>query len=256
MRRTLILASSLLLISSGAFAWGDGCAHRAERSLQLDADGLAALELLTRAGDLVVEGDAGLKRIEVHGKACASSEALLAQIQLSEQRAGNRQSVTTAIPETSGWNARASMDLVVRMPAGLHLQLQDSSGDARISGVASLDASDSSGDLNAEGIRGDVSLRDSSGDISISAIAGTVTVVSDSSGDMSIRDVRGDVIVQNDSSGDIHMEEIAGNAQVMSDSSGDIVVRAIGGNFSVDRDTSGDIRSRDVQGTLTLPIER
>lgn len=255
MLRTPTLAASLLLLSGCAFAWGDDCAHRADRSLDVDADGLAALELQTRAGDLTVEGDVGITRIELRGKACASSADLLAQIQFSPQRSGNRQSVTTVMPETGGWNERASMDLVVRMPARLHMKLQDSSGDVRVRGIASLDASDSSGDLNAEAIAGDVSLRDSSGDLNINAIAGTVTVINDSSGDMSIGDVRGDVVVQNDSSGDIHLEQIAGSARVMNDSSGDIAARDIGRDFTVDRDSSGQIRTRDVHGKLSLPPE-
>ena len=40
----------------------------ADRSLDLDAAGLASFELLARAGDLVVEGRDGQDRIELRGK--------------------------------------------------------------------------------------------------------------------------------------------------------------------------------------------
>lgn len=257
-RTTAVTAvtAALLMISGSAFAWGDGCDHRADRTLDLDAAGLAAVELQVRAGDLVVEGDASLGRIELRGKACASSDELLQKIQFSQSRAGNQQVLTTLMPETAGWGERATMDLVVRMPARLHLQLQDSSGDVRVRGIASLDATDSSGDLNVDDISGDVSLRDSSGDIYVQGVGGEVTVINDSSGDMRISKVRGDAIVQNDSSGDIVFDQIGGNAHVLRDTSGDIVAHVVGKDFTVDRDTSGDIRSRDVRGKVSVPAER
>lgn len=273
--RTLPAATALMLISTGAFAWGDGCDYRAERALDIDARTLASLELRARAGDLEVEGDPGLATVQVRGKACASEESLLAEIQLTQRRDGDRQIVEVVMPELGGWwSEQASMDLVVRMPARLHLQLQDSSGDVQIGGIASLEATDSSGNFSARGIAGNVRLTDSSGDLNLSGVGGSVTIANDSSGDVRISDVQHDVVVDvdssgnlllqgirgnatvtHDSSGDITFEDIGGNARVGSDSSGDISARDIALAFTVESDTSGDINHRNVGGKVAVPLD-
>ena len=147
MNRTLPVSLVLLLSSTSAFGWwGDGCEFRADRSLDIDAQGLSAIEILARAGDLEVTGDPGLTAIEVRGKACAEDESLLAGVKLAERRDGDRLLIEVVIPDGNGWvDAQASMDLVVRVPARLNLELQDSSGDVRVERVASLKATDSGG---------------------------------------------------------------------------------------------------------------
>jgi len=66
MRRVIVF---LLLAAVPALAWADmDCAFRADRSLDIDPKGLSLLKLDTGAGDLVVEGVAGLSKIELRGK--------------------------------------------------------------------------------------------------------------------------------------------------------------------------------------------
>lgn len=273
MKRSNALAAALILMSGSASAWNDGCEFSAERPLDIDAGGIATLEMLARAGDLEVIGRADQARIEVRGKACASSEALLQEIKLVQRRQGDRQTVEVLMPELGGWgNDQATLDLVLTVPARLHLQLQDSSGDIEVSGLASLDALDSSGDLGVREIGGDVALQDSSGDIEVRGIGGNVLVRVDSSGDISIQDVRGDAMVERDSSGSITLQDIQGDATVEVDSSGEIEFVRIGGNalvgtdssgsiraygvardFTVRHDGSGDIDHRDVRGKTVIP---
>ena len=111
MNRTLPVSLVLLLSSTSAFGWrGDGCEFRADRSLDIDAQGLAAIEILARAGDLEVIGDPGLTAIEVRGKACAEDESLLAGVKLAERRDGDRLLIEVVIPESDGWvDAQASI---------------------------------------------------------------------------------------------------------------------------------------------------
>lgn len=247
MNRVIPVAAALLLASNGAFAWGGGCAFQADRNLDVAAQDLAAIKLLARAGDLEVEGDPGLLAIEVRGKACASDESLLADIQLVSRRDGNRQVIEAVMPESGGWGSQqAWMDLVVRVPARLNLQLEDSSGDVQIEGVAALEASDSSGDFSARDIAGNVRVNDSSGDLNLRGIGGSVTISNDSSGDITINDVQGDAIVEVDSSGGIVLRNVRGNAIVNHDSSGDILFKQIGGNAEVGTDSSGDIDADEV----------
>ena len=74
MRLSLLITASLLLSST---AMAQDCKHRAERNLDIDAAGLKALALETGSTDITVRGVSGLARIEVRGRACASSAELL-----------------------------------------------------------------------------------------------------------------------------------------------------------------------------------
>lgn len=255
MLRTMFLLP-LALVPLGAFA--DDCRFTAERALDLDAQGLTALKLDTGAGDLDIVGVPGLARIEVRGKACASEEAALAGIQLSQQREGASARVATQIPDEGfTWQLfdshYAYMDVRVRMPAALALTLRDSSGDLEIEGLAAgIDLTDSSGDIDLRGIAGGIAVSDSSGDIDVRDAKGEVTVRSDSSGDIDIVGVEGNVVVREDSSGEIGLRNVTGNAEVGRDSSGDIVFDTIGGGARVGSDGSGDVRANHVRGDFAV----
>ena len=255
LRVALFLA--LTGVGSAAFA-DDDCAFRADRSLDIDAKGLSVLKLDTGAGDLVVEGVAGLAAIEVRGKACASEEGKLAAIQLVQQREGSVASVGTRIPEQGDdWSLFGDhylyMDVRVRMPAGLKLDLRDSSGDLEISGLTSgLDLKDSSGDIVLRNLAGAVNVTDTSGDITARGISGDFTVISDSSGDINTDDVKGSAVVQEDSSGDISLRHVGGDARVDRDSSGDIEFVDIGRDAVVGADGSGEITADGVKGNFSV----
>ena len=83
----LVLGSLLLLSSVSAFA--HNCANSAERKLDIDAAGLKALRFELGASDIHVQGVAGLKQIEVHGHACASDPAWLAELDVTQSRVGD-----------------------------------------------------------------------------------------------------------------------------------------------------------------------
>jgi hypothetical protein len=255
MLRTMLLLP-LALAPLGALA--DDCRFTAERVLDMDAAGLATLKLDTGAGDLDVVGVPGLTRIEVRGKACASEEAALAGIQLSQQSEGTTARVATTIPDDGfTWelfgNHYAYMDVRVRMPAALALELRDSSGDLDVAGItAGLDLTDSSGDIELRDLGGVLHLADSSGDIEARGVDGSITIASDSSGDIDLVDVKGDAIVERDSSGDIDFRRIEGRARVGSDSSGDIGFDTIGGDAEVGDDGSGEIVADHVRGNFTV----
>jgi hypothetical protein len=252
--RTLMIAL-LAVGSSSASAWDD-CEFQAERSLALDATAAQTLTLRTAAGDLRVRGEPGRTRIDVVGKACASSQELLDGIALVERRGARGPEIDTAMPDIDGWSfgsRYAWLDLEVRVPAGMGLALTDSSGDAEISATGVTEARDSSGDLKLEAITGDITLRDSSGDIDVRRVLGLVVIESDSSGDIELADVRGDARIERDTSGDITFERITGSVQVRRDTSGSIRADAIGGDFIVESDSSGSIVHNEVAGRIDLP---
>lgn len=251
---TRILLATLLAVGSGA-ALAD-CEFRAQRDLDLPAEGLKQLNLQTRAGDLRITGVAGLKQIELRGKACASAADTLELLQLQHNRNGSTIDVVTTSPDSNaGFSLFGSnyayIDLEVRVPQSLDIKLADSSGDVEIRDVGALDVTDSSGDLRIDGARGDVSVNDSSGDIVLAQIDGSVSI-NDSSGDIDVDGVRRDVTVEDDSSGDIRITKIDGNARVRNDSSGDIRFRYIGGDAEVGSDSSGSIGADGVKGNFTV----
>jgi hypothetical protein len=265
----------LVLAAAPALASGNGCKFRAERSGNIDAAGAEKAVIRAGAGDLKVTGRTGAARAEAHGVACASTQALLDATQISVRREGAVLYVETTLPQENGkwsWtgNSSASLDISIDLPANLAVDAVDSSGDAELSGLKSLQMQDSSGDLKISNIDGAVDLGDSSGDLSISG-AGSARV-SDSSGDMSISNVRGDVEVvvdssgdirivgvggnvkiQQDTSGNIHVEDVKGNFDVNSDSSGDIYAGHVRGDFTVGQDSSGDIQHEDIGGKISVP---
>lgn len=277
----LRVTTFLILTTLPLAAFAEDCEYRADRSLDVDAKGLTQFKLDTGAGDLIVEGVPGLATIEVRGKACASDKDALAGIQFAQQREGSTSTVGTVIPDESNnnWSLFGShysyLDVHVRMPAGLKLDLRDSSGDLEVSGLTNgLDLKDSSGDILLHDLAGAVNVTDTSGDINVRHIAGDFTVISDSSGDIEVDDVKGSAVVQEDSSGDISLRHVGGDARVDRDSSGDIDFVDVGrdavvgvdgsgditadgvkGNFTVGAKSgsSGEIRHHDVGGTVTLP---
>ncbi|HEY6892596.1 MAG TPA: hypothetical protein VI258_00395, partial [Rhodanobacteraceae bacterium] len=97
MLRVVVFA---VLAGGSAFASADDdCAFRAERALDIDPKGVSVLKLDTGAGDLIVEGVAGLSKIELRGKACASAQEALDGIQFTEAREGAAATAATKIPD-------------------------------------------------------------------------------------------------------------------------------------------------------------
>jgi hypothetical protein len=263
------------LVPAVALAWGDDCKVRAERNAGIDVAGVEKVVLRTGAGDLKVRGSATATRIEAKGQACAAKQELLDASQVNVRREGKVVFVETALPQDkSGWswgnNDYAYIDLDLSLPSGLPVEAIDSSGDAELSGLKSLEMQDSSGDLDIEAIAGavevndssgdleiervgSVRVRDSSGDIEISEVSKDATVLVDSSGDMRISRVQGNVEVQQDSSGGIRIEEVKGSVKIDSDSSGDIYAGGVGGDFTVSEDSSGSIGHGTIAGKITVP---
>lgn len=252
--KQVICASFLVAVAGAAFA--DDCAFQAKRDLDLPAAGVEQLNLRTQAGDLRIVGVAGLARVELRGKACAASADMLEALQLRHSAAAGRLDVNTTAPDEKSFSLFGSnyayIDLEVRMPQSLALDLADSSGDIEIVDAGTIDLTDSSGEILIRDPRGDVRVRDTSGDIDIEEAQGGVTIASDSSGDIEIDGVRRDVVVEDDSSGDIEIDKVGGNVRVGRDSSGDIKIRHVAGSAEVGSDSSGMIYADDIKGDFRV----
>lgn len=254
MRKILFL--SCFLVAPALQAWD--CKYEKVIDETLDLSGSESLRIAAKAGDLEVRGSSGSEAL-IRGKVCVSKEEWLDQATI-ETEGGRNAEIAVDLPETGGWSITGSsyayMDLEVEVPRGIAVRVDDSSGDADISGLVSVEVSDSSGDVEISDIEGDVSVKDSSGDIEVERVGGNVLIVNDSSGDVEIDGVDGSVRVEADSSGDLEFSDIGVDVWVERDSSGDIVARGVGGDFTVDRDGSGEIRYSDVTGSVSIPDDK
>lgn len=242
----------LALVSNPAGAWDMGCRYSADRGARIDTTGAERIELIARAGDLTVRKGA-TSEVIAKGRACASSEAYLAQTQVHAVRTGTTVRVYVQVPdEMKGIGIfYAALDLTVDVPGAIPVEVTDSSGDATLTGVQVTKLTDSSGDIVARGLTGDVEISDSSGDIRLDDTAGKVTIT-DSSGDIVIRGAR-DVLVRSDNSGDLSIARISGDVRIESDTSGDIEISDVGRNVELLADTSGTVHVAGVMGSVSLP---
>ena len=242
-----------LLVAGTADAWPEQCKFEAERTLTLDVTAIQTLEIVGRGGDLDVRSGAPAT-VSASGRACASSAALLERTQIRTTREGNNARVFVQIPDEPGDlddGGYATLDLTVHVPAGLRIEITDTSGDIDAQGIQLARITDSSGDIEVRDTAGDLEVGDSSGDLSFTRIDGALTV-SDSSGDLQV-DTAKSVRVVRDSSGDLRIVRVSGDVIIENDSSGDITVDDIGGNVEVVADSSGERRIEHVKGTIRQP---
>jgi hypothetical protein len=210
------------------------CRFEADRSATVAVGTARRLVLDAGAGSLRVEGRTGLTEVRIRGRACASHEALLEQLDFDAAHAGDVIEVRTHEVENRDWRGRhyARLDLTLEVPAGLD-----------------ADISDGSGDLVGLGL-GETNIEDGSGEIDLSDIRGRLTI-DDGSGEIRIRNVDGDVTID-DGSGQIDLLRITGTVRI-DDRSGDIDVDDVGGDFIVASDGSGSLDYRRVRGAVDIP---
>lgn len=252
--RSLIAVAGLVLAAAplSAGAWGTQCRFSVQREASIDAAGAERVEIMARGGDLRVR-PAGAARVRASGQACASHEKYLPDTQLHARRQGNVVQVVVQVPEDmKGFGMHyATLDLAVEVPAGLPVQITDTSGDATIENVNLVRLTDSSGDLLLRNVPGDVEISDSSGDIRVEHSAGLLKIT-DSSGDIVVHGAR-DVVIPSDSSGGIEIRSVSGSVRVENDSSGDIVIADVGRDVEVLADSSGDVQVSNARGQVTVP---
>jgi len=249
-------AAAPFLIASTARAQD----YTAPRNATVDAAGARTVEVEAAAGNLRVEGKAGLRQVQVTGTARASSQQFLNQIRLIAERRGDVVFIKADIPDhewRSGFNNNysASLDLVIQVPQGINADVSDGSGDAKVLNVGSLEASDGSGNFELDGAAGSVRITDGSGNLTIANVGGDVRV-SDGSGEIDVRNVTGSFTVESDGSGSIYATDVRGSVLVENDGSGEIEVNKVGKDFRVEHKGSGSIDYSSVSGQVDVPDRR
>ena len=250
----LLLAVSLGLTGC-TLSFADDCRVSAERTGQLPVAGAKRIAIAARAGDLDIRGQKGASQVSARGKACASEQKLLDLIRIEVRLDGEVLRVNALMPDVDAddapRNANATLDLRVDVPDNLPIELMDSSGDTEIDSVATLEVTDTSGDLRISRVNGDLDVTDSSGDLWIDEVERNVRL-RDSSGEVTVEDVHGNVEVEADGSGSIALDRIDHNVTIGRDGSGDIRISNVKGDARIDSDGSGDVNVRDITGSFTL----
>jgi hypothetical protein len=245
----VLLATGALSLPSAACAY-DGCQVREPRQETVDAAGATTVRVEAKAGFLKITGEEGLTEVQAHGEACAKDRKSLEKVQLRGERSGEEVRIVVDIAD--GWSNGGLLDLEVRVPAGLAVDIQDGSGEVEVDGVASLRLRDGSGEVDVTDVDGDVSVHDGSGELDIVDVEGSV-VLEDGSGEIDVEDVRGGVTVERDGSGDIDIRGVEGDVVIRRDGSGDIHAEDVAGDFTVEKDSSGDISHERIAGQVEVP---
>lgn len=248
----LLLGTAAPLISQAQ----ENCRHEAQRTATVAAGDARILMVKAGAGSLKIEGKAGLDRVIVRGRACASSAGLLEDIQLRAERSGSDVQVESILPEqrwTLTGHSYVSLDLVIEVPERMAADIADGSGSIEISNLGAVTIEDGSGEITGTGLHGDVRVRDASGSITLTDLGGAVNI-HDASGSIELRNVAGQIEIE-DGSGEIDVRD-ARNSVRIRDGSGNIDVSDVSGNLTVERDGSGAVEYANVRGTVDIPRRR
>lgn len=231
---------------------GPACSFVAFDSVEISAERVARLRIVLPAGSLRVQGKSGASTLEVHFRHCASTEEVLAAIELDTERTGDELRITQRLPEhlfsrTEGVVART--DLVAIVPSDLILRLENGLGPAQLIDVGPAWLRDSQGPVSIQGVGGDLDLEAGPGDVEILGVSGRVRV-SQSVGAITARDVSGNVEVTEHHTGPVHVHRIGGSVVIRDGQAGDVRASEVEGDLLVGRMTKGRVEHSGVRGAV------
>lgn len=249
--KSIITILSFLFFTS-AIALGDNSV----KSLELQSNGIDILEIECGAGFLKVTGVENLDKIEVKAEinvdirnAEDREDFIQHRVKLSIEQRGSRAILISEIKNSSFFGRNARIDLTVRMPKNMDLNIEDGSGLMEIRDIAGdLMIDDGSGGMELENITGKVEIDDGSGEIDMRNITGNAEV-DDGSGGIEIERVNGDLYID-DGSGSMRISEITGNV-VVRDGSGSIHIDRVDKDVEIKEAGSGGVHIENVKGRVT-----
>ena len=246
------LLFALALLPGVALA-DEHCKFSQPQAMDLALAGVKAVVFEVNSHDLRLQASPGA-RAALSGRACASSQDLLGQLSLTQEKVGDKL-VVRLQRESRGLNigfgsSYAWLDITGTLPDTLLVQLKVGSGDASLSGAQAMSADVGSGDVKARDIKALATAAVGSGDIELDNV-GALHVVSIGSGDVRVGGVRGDARIGSIGSGDLELRDVQGNVDIASIGSGDADVGAVRGTVTLGTLGSGDLRVRDA-GSLRV----
>lgn len=233
MRSFIILA--MFLASIAGAAAND---YTERRDLSIAADGLDTFVIDVGAGSLDVQGVEGLDTIEVAATIVVPDaddedgrKIVEKEVTLTLQRDGDTAVLKSLFDQGFwGFGADGYVDVEVRAPASIAVDIDDGSGSLDVKGFVSdvriddgsgsidvdtagrLEIDDGSGSIDVVNISGDVYINDGSGSITVERIGGTVTI-DDGSGGIRVSDVAKDLIILDAGSGSVSYSDVRGTVE-------------------------------------------
>jgi hypothetical protein len=211
------------------------------KTLTLDARDLRMLKIDAGAGFLEIEGSSG-DTIEVVAEIIADD----GDYRFTLDRRGDRAVLISEVEPLAGFFVakHARIDLTVKVPARLALDIDDGSGHIELKGMRAMTAiDDGSGEITVRDHRGDLSIDDGSGPIDVSDVTGKVKI-HDGSGPINVRNVVGNLRIK-DGSGPMEIKKIDGRV-TLRDGSGPIDVSDITGGLNILDSGSGGVSTRNI----------
>jgi len=207
------------------------------------------LKLDVRNGDIEIEGghEAGTLTVNATFRSYDDAEAQKMADEYVPMIEESDLYVTFKQPEGSN----VTTNLVVKVPAGVPVEVKQASGDLKVSGThAPVKAEGASGDVRLVNVTGNVAVSQRSGDVRIEDAETNRITVDTKSGDIAVTRAKG-VIEAKTSSGDVTLTDVQPTTLSIEAASGDIaadvsnpVVSAI--NITA---VSGDVKLGIVDGS-------
>lgn len=235
MRSLLILTMFTASLASAALN-----GYEEVRELTLDTRGIDMLSIENGAGSIDIQGVSGTTEIIVTATILVpgkNNDKAMKRIEndlvLTLDKDSDVAILKAYFKEGGFFNFGdgPSVQLDVRMPAGMHLDVDDGSGSINVENVrgdimlddgsglitmidvgGEIEIDDGSGSISVTNVGGNISINDGSGSIKVRGVAGTVTV-DDGSGSIDVSDVEEDLIIVDDGSGGLDFSNIAGRVE-------------------------------------------
>lgn len=207
-----------------------------EESLSLPANSLTRFDIDAGAGSLVVKGDDNATEITVQADIRTTEEK---NYILELDRSGDTAKLIARHNSHMGYwkGSSPKIDLTITMPANLMLDIDDGSGDIKVSNVNNgLILEDGSGSASLEDIKGNVTIDDGSGDLVVKNVQGNIEL-EDGSGGLTVANVTGDIEID-DGSGELTVMDVTGKVTI-DDGSGSIDVSRAGSLKIIDSGSGG-----------------
>jgi hypothetical protein len=208
--------ASLCLLTVGACSFTEPTLQDT-RTLELDVATGSRFIIESGAGPMTVEGDDGNSiRVEADIYQRTSSDDYTLELALD----GENEARLVVNTPMSSFGKSDYIDVRVRVPSSIQLEIDDGSGSLRVSNLdGDVDIDDDSGSLDIANIGGNLNVDDGSGSVTIERIGGDVSI-DDGSGSINVSDVGGKVTVK-DGSGSINVTD-AGDFELIGDGSGSV----------------------------------
>ncbi|MFA6228726.1 MAG: DUF4097 family beta strand repeat-containing protein [Rhodanobacter sp.] len=246
--------AALLFAPLAAFA--SPCKFEAPRNLQVDLTGVRGVQIEVRRHDLHLVGSDGSNGLMLTGKACASDQAALDHLQVTQRREGDQLLIDIGGNSHFSFSlfgsSYANLEVSVQLPANLPVNVSVGSGDADVRGVQQLQSRVGSGDLHVRDIAGKFSSSVGSGDADATDI-GSLDLGAVGSGDFKAEGIKGDARVGSIGSGDVVLRKVGGSVHADTLGSGDFTVSDVTGDLSLGAKGSGDVSHSGVKGKVSVP---